>query len=128
MRLKVILPADTLTDREVDIVVAEAENGHFGIEPRHVDFVTSLVPGILSFVKDGEETFLAVDEGILVKAGSEVRVSVRNAVMGERLGELMRVVEENFAVLDEKEKNARSAAAKIEADIIRGFMEVGKNA
>jgi F-type H+-transporting ATPase subunit epsilon len=123
------LPAEIFLDEDdVEEVVAEAENGYFGIKPRHIDFVAALVPGLLSYVKNGEETFLAVDEGVLVKNGPEVRVSVRNAVKGERLGDLMRTVEENFAVYDEKEKKARSAAARIEADIIRGFMEIGKNA
>jgi F-type H+-transporting ATPase subunit epsilon len=128
MRLIVVLPAETFLDLDVDQVVAEAEDGHFGIEPRHIDFVTALVPGILGYVKDGEETFMAVDEGILVKNGPEVRVSVRNATRGARLGELMRTVEEKFQVMDDKEKNARSAAAKIEADLVRGFMEIGRNA
>lgn len=128
MRLLIILPAQTLLDTDADQVVAEAENGHFGIEPRHIDFVTALAPGILTYTRGSEETFVAVDEGVLVKTGDEVRVSVRDAAMGAPLGELMRKVEENFAVVDEKERNARSAAAKIEADIIRGFIEVGKNA
>lgn len=128
MRLLVILPAETFLDLEVDEVVAEAENGHFGLKPRHIDFVAALTPGIMTYTRNGEESFLAVDEGVLVKNGPEVRVSVRNAVGGARLGELMRTVNEKFAVLDEKEKNARSAAAKIEADIIRGFMEIGKHA
>lgn len=128
MRLTVILPAETFLDAEVDQVVAEAENGHFGIKPRHVDFVAALVPGILTYFSGGKENFLAVDEGVLVKVGPEVRVSVRNAIMGARLDELMRAVEEKFAVLDEKEKTARRAAAKIEADIVRGFMEIGRRA
>ena len=128
MRLLVILPAETVLDIEVDEVVAEAENGYFALKPRHIDFVAALTPGIMSYMKSGQENFLAVDEGILVKNGPEVRVSVRNAVGGARLGELMRTVEEKFEVLDEKEKKARGAAAKIEAGIIRGFMEIGKHA
>ncbi|MBD3308113.1 F0F1 ATP synthase subunit epsilon, partial [candidate division KSB3 bacterium] len=69
MKLRVLLPTRVLLDEEVTKVTAEAENGMFGILPRHVDFVTILVPGIVSFEIDGKEEFLAVDEGVLVKQG-----------------------------------------------------------
>jgi F-type H+-transporting ATPase subunit epsilon len=70
-------------------VTAEAENGSFTLLPRHVDFVAALVPGILFYIKEDEqEEFLAVDEGVLVKCGQDVRVSVIAAVWGKKLGEL----------------------------------------
>jgi F-type H+-transporting ATPase subunit epsilon len=91
MRLRVLLPEQILLDTDVQKVTAEAENGSFGLLPRHADFVTALVPGILTFTPaDGREEFLAVDEGILVKCGADVRVSTRNAVLGQELGVLKR--------------------------------------
>ena len=126
MRLKILLPAEVLIERDVTKVVAEAENGSFCLLERHIDFVAALVPGILSFESDeGPEEFLAVDEGILVKCGSEVLVSTRNAVYGPDLGTLKETVEKQFRVLDDKEKNARSAIARLEADIVRRFIERG---
>jgi len=125
MRLKVLLPTEILVDAEVDKVVAEAENGSFCLLPRHVDFVTALVPGILSFVREnGSEEFLAVDEGSLVKCGAEVLVSVRNAVRGPDLGVLHNLIEERFRIVDEHEKKARVAAARLEADLVRRFIEL----
>lgn len=125
MRLKVLLPTEVLIDTEVSKVVAEAENGSFCLLPRHVDFVTALVPGILSFTEEeGCEEFLAVDEGSLVKCGAEVLVSVRNAVRGPDLGMLHRLIEERFRTIDEYEKKARAAAARLEADLVRRFIEL----
>ena len=49
MRLRVFLPMKILVDQDVTKVVAEAENGSFGILPKHVDFVAALTPGIFSF-------------------------------------------------------------------------------
>jgi len=65
MTLRVLLPEKVVLEREVQKVVAEGENGSFGLLPRHVDYVEPLVPGILSFVPVGEtdEVFAAVDEG-----------------------------------------------------------------
>jgi F0F1-type ATP synthase epsilon subunit len=81
MMVKVILPSGVLLEQAAVKVVAEAQNGSFGLLPRHVDFVAALVPGILTLTsEEGEDTFLAVDEGVLVKHGPEVLVSTWNAV------------------------------------------------
>jgi F-type H+-transporting ATPase subunit epsilon len=125
MNLKVLLPAEVLVKEEVAKVTAEAHNGSFCLLPKHVDFVAALVPGILSFqTASGRETFVAVDEGILVKCGDEVMVSTRNAMRGPDLGQLRRTVEERFKVLDDHEKTARSAMVKIEAGFVRRFLEI----
>jgi len=124
VKLKVLLPDKIFLDVEVDKINAEAENGAFTLLPRHVDWVASLVPGILSYQSDDKERFLALDEGVLVKCGSEVLVSVRSAIAGENLGNLRQTVEEKFQELDEREKKARSILARFEADFIRRFIEV----
>jgi len=124
MMLKVLLPTRILMSRKVEKITAEAENGSFTLLPRHVDFVASLNPGLLSYESDGEEKFLAVDEGVLVKAGEEVLVSVRDAVGGVPLGRVRGIVEERFLEMDEKERKARSALARFEADFVRRFLEM----
>jgi F-type H+-transporting ATPase subunit epsilon len=128
MNLKVLLPTEILLDEGVRKVTAEAANGSFCLLPKHVDFVAALVPGLLSFEteKEGEEVFLAVTEGVLVKSEQEVLVSVRNAVRGGDLGEMRQIVKEKFMVLDDKEKTARTAMARIEAGFVRRFLEVQK--
>lgn len=125
MKLKILLPTEILLDEEVTKVCAEAENGSFCLLPRHIDFVTALVPGLLYFVTGaGQETFLAVDEGILVKCGQEVLVSTNHAVRGTDLGNLKQMVEKQFRVLDEREKQTRSATAKLEANFVRRFIKL----
>lgn len=124
MKLKVLLPTKIIIDREVTKIIAEAENGSFCILPRHIDFVASLVPGILSFNSGDKEEFLAVDEGILVKWGSEVTVSTRNAVLSKNLGVLQQTVKEKFRILDEREKKTRSILARLEADFARRILEL----
>ena len=126
MKLKILIPTVVLIDREVTKVIAEAENGHFCLLPLHIDFVTALVPGILIFTTEaGEEIFVAVDEGILVKCDQEVLVSTRNAIEGKDLATLKQTVAEQFQRLDEKEKLTRSAVAKFEVSMMRYFQELG---
>lgn len=128
MRLKVLLPSGVLIDQEVTKVVAEAENGSFCLLPRHVDFLAALVPGLLSFTPmRGVEEFLAIDAGVLIKCGSEVLVSSRNAVRGPNLGQLEQTVEGSFQRLDDQETMARTAFAKLEANFIRRFIDLEKH-
>jgi F-type H+-transporting ATPase subunit epsilon len=125
MKLKVLLPAEIFLTEEVIKVVAEAENGLFCLMPQHIDFAASLVPGIFSFTtENGEDHYCAVDMGTLIKKGSEILVSTRSAFRGKELGQLKGVVIEQFKEIDEREKKARSAAAKLEIDLLRRFMEL----
>lgn len=124
MNLKVLLPTEVLVDQEVAKVTAEAENGSFCLLPRHIDFVAALPPGLLAYeTQEGQEVFLAVDQGVLVKAGPRVLVSLRNAVIGEDLGELRRMVVERFRTLDDRERSTRTVLAKLEGSFVRHFVE-----
>jgi F-type H+-transporting ATPase subunit epsilon len=125
MRLKVILPSDVLVDEAVTKVIAEAENGSFCLEPRHVDFVTALVPGLLTYVTAaGIEMFVGIDEGILVKCGPDVRVSTREAVAGGDPAVLKRSMVNRSGDLDEHERCARTVLARLEAGVAKRFLEL----
>lgn len=124
MKLRVCAPTEIVLEDEAREVVAEALEGSIGILPRHVDYVAVLEPGILLYeTPSGEERFLAVDRGLLVKRGDRVDVSVRDAVRGEELADLRRAVRERFVHLDEREHASRRALAQLEARFIRRFLE-----
>lgn len=128
MRLRVLLPTEVLIDAEVAKVRAEAANGSFCLLPRHVDFVAALVPSILSYATvEGEEKFVGIDTGMLVKRGADVLVSVFNAVHGVELDRLSASVRESFRRLDEDERQARGALARLEAGALRRFYELERS-
>jgi F-type H+-transporting ATPase subunit epsilon len=125
MRLKLLVPTHVVVDEQVTKIVAEGEHGCFCLLPRHVDFLAALVPGLLSFEDEsGQEHFAAVDEGVLVKRGDEVLVSSHQAIRGGHLGELRDVVRVQFSQLDDRERAAHAAAAKLEASFLRGYWEL----
>jgi len=128
MNLKIMLPSQVLLEEKVTRIVAEGAEGYFGLLPGHIDFTTILVPGLLMISSaKGHEELLAVDQGVLVKRGPDVWISTRNAIRNADLGRAKNLVEEQFKTLDDRERMARSATAKLEADIIRRFMELKKN-
>lgn len=103
-------------------VTSEAQDGSFCLLPRHIDFVTALVPGLLAYSgESGEEEILAVDRGVLVKCGDDVLVSTRQAVRGRSPAELERTVREEFEALDERERKSRSALARLEAAFVTRY-------
>ena len=104
--------------------MAETRQGSFGLLPHRLDCVAPLVPGILIYEKAGEaEVYVAIDEGVLVKTGLDVLVSVRNAIGGTDLGQLREAVEREFLNLNEREQNVRSVMAKMESGFIRRLAE-----
>ena len=127
MHLRILVPTKILFDEAVDRLTADGTHGSFTILPRHVDFLAELVPGLLSFRNaEGRERFAAVDGGLLVKHGAEVVVPTGRAVVGDDLEELRATLEDEFLTRDERERHARRAMARLEADFIRRVMELEK--
>ena len=84
MNLKILLPFKIFAEKTgVLRIVAETREGSFGLLPHRLDCVAALAPGILVYETEAEgEVYIAVDEGVLVKTGADVLVSVRNAIGG----------------------------------------------
>jgi F-type H+-transporting ATPase subunit epsilon len=125
MELKVLLPSEIFAQRhDVTRIVAETRDGSFGILPHRLDCVAALVPGILLYeTTDTSTVYLAIDEGVMVKTGPNVLVSVRRAVAGTRLGDLQQVVKREFLLLDTHEREVRAAIAKMEAAVVGRFAQ-----
>ncbi len=126
MNLKIIELTRTFIDTAVKKVVAEDVNGFFGLLPRHVDFITSLVPGLLIFSPlEGGLRYVAIEEGVLVKVGRDVLVSTTRAVCSTELSLLKETVQKEFAAEIERGKKVRAAAFRLEADLARRFFDFG---
>ena len=125
MNLKILLPFKVFAVKSgVTRIVAESREGSFGLLPNRLDCVASLPPGIFTFeTMDEGEINIAVDEGVLVKSGMDVLVSVRNAIGGTDLGKLRDEVVKEFLNLNEQEKSVRSVLAKLESGFVRRMAE-----
>lgn len=127
MKMTILLPFKVFMETDdVTRIVIETANGSYGLYPRRLDCVAALVPGILVYetAADGE-AFAAIDEGVLIKTGLDVSISVRNAIGGKDLAHLRDVVEEDFMKLNEREQLARSAMSKMETRFLRRLKDMG---
>jgi F-type H+-transporting ATPase subunit epsilon len=125
MNLRILLPFGVFAEKaDVLRVVAETTDGSCGLLPHRLDCVAALVPGILTYeAKDRVTVYVAIDQGVLVKAGAQVTVSVRRAIGGSDLGQLKAAVEREFLKLDEQERNVRTAVAKMETGLMGRLAE-----
>jgi len=121
MNLEILLPFRIFVEKErVSRIVMEARGGSFGLLPHRLDCVAALAPGILIYETEAEgEAFVAVDEGVLVKTGADVLVSVRRALAGADLGKLREAVELEFLAVDEHERSVRAVMRKLETGFLR---------
>lgn len=127
MQVTLRLPIRVLFEGRATRLNAVAENGGFGILPNHVDFVTALVPSVLTLtMPDGHERVFGIDEGLLVKKDHVVDVAVRRGVEGDNLGTLRNTVRETFIEMEDDERVARSALSRLEADMVRRFAHLRK--
>ena len=123
MQLEILLPFQVFARKTgVSRIVAETADGSFGLLPHRLDCVAALVPGILVCENDAEgEFWVAIDEGVLVKAGTQVSVSVRRALTDTDPVRLREAVEREFLVRDEREQDVRQVMARLEAGFLRRF-------
>ena len=126
MTLEVLLPFQVFAAKtDVVRIVAETRDGFFGLLPHRLDCVAALAPGILTYETESDgELFVAVDEGVLVKTGQNVLVSVRRAIGGTDLAQLRNAVEQEFLTLDQEEQSVRSVMAKLETGFLRRFAAI----
>ena len=63
IRLRVVTPSRLMLDEEVDEVTATGELGEFGVLPNHISFLSTLVPGEMSYKQGAIKRVLAVSGG-----------------------------------------------------------------
>ena len=63
IRLRVVTPTRLVLDEEVDEVTAPGELGEFGVLPDHIAFLSTLVPGVLSYKQGSRTQVLAISGG-----------------------------------------------------------------
>lgn len=127
MQVNIRLPQSLLFSGSAVKLMASAENGSFGIWPNHADFVTALVPSVVVLIdQDNNELFFGIDEGLLVKKGHQVDLAVRRAIQSDDLETLHQRLSESFFEVDEQERSARTALAKLELGMVRQMSELKK--
>lgn len=125
MKLLLSVPTGVVVDTQVARLSGESDRGSFTLLPRHADGAMLLRPGLFSYVdEDGAEVFVAVDEGVVVKAGNDVRVACQRAVVAGDLQDARSALMRHLHERSEHERKARSVLRALEADVLRRLGEL----
>jgi len=129
MNLKILLPFRIFIEtKNVSSITIETSEGSFGMLPQRLNCVAALVPGIFTYEIESEgPKYIAVDEGVMIKMGNEVLVSVRNAIGGTDLGKLSDMVKKDFNKQDENKTEVRSVMARLEGGFVYSFDKFRKD-
>jgi F-type H+-transporting ATPase subunit epsilon len=126
MNLNILLPNKVFAKhKNVLRVIVETLEGSYGLLPNRLDCAAALTPGILTYeIESGKEIYIAIDQGVLVKKGNDVLVSVRQAIQGIGLNELRDAIKTEFLTLDEKQQEVRFAMDKLESSFLQRLTEL----
>ncbi len=123
-RLRVFSPIDIVLDTPITQVDFEAVDGFFTLLPRHMDMVSALKSGILTYHTTNGKKYIACHKGVLVKKGEVVSVSTKIAVMGDDLKKLEEKIAIDFKEIEEERKEINLTMAKLEISLAKGIMNL----
>jgi F-type H+-transporting ATPase subunit epsilon len=88
LKFTIVTPDAVVYSRDVQMVTLPAIQGQIGVLPGHIPLLTQIVPGEL-IVRDGDgqETFLAVGEGLVEVTGTRVSIVTDMAVAADGIDE-----------------------------------------
>lgn len=125
MKLVICSPLETVVDAEISKISFEALDGYRTLLPKHVDYVSALGPGIISYIPQGDTVkYVACHQGIIVKQGAKVTVSAQGTVKGNTLAELKDLIQQNYKKNEEHRKELSAAMARLELGLARGFYQL----
>jgi F-type H+-transporting ATPase subunit epsilon len=87
LKLEIATPEGTVYSEDAELVTIPAVEGEMGVYPQHIRLMTKLVPGELSFHRNGRVDFLAVGEGLVEVTGNRVSILTDMAVPAEKIDE-----------------------------------------
>ncbi len=126
MNLILSTPTEILVNTAIEKIEVEAIDGFFTLLPKHIDFVTALKSGIISYVANGKKHYAACDHGVLVKKGAEVHLSTAMAVLGENLDVLQKTIDTTFKQLEQERKELNLSMTRLELGLTKGLMSLNK--
>ena len=87
LKLEIATPEGTVYSEDAELVTIPAVEGEMGVYPQHIRLMTKLVPGELSFHRNGRVDFLAVGEGLVEVTGNRISILTDMAVPAEKIDE-----------------------------------------
>lgn len=124
LKLSILDSVGNVHTQEIKKLSAEGLEGSFCLYPHHINYVSNLRLGILSYeALDGSTGYFAIDEGVLNKVDDHVIISTINAIYSSSLEELKSAVFTELTKLVDEDRDARKAILQMEYSIMMTLMQ-----
>jgi len=87
IHLEIVTAERTVLSDDVDQINAPGAAGRMGVLPRHEPLLTSLIPGELTIIKDGERTPFAISGGFMEVLPDRVTILADTAERADEIDE-----------------------------------------
>jgi len=124
IRLRVVTPTRLVLDEEVDEVTAPGELGEFGVLPNHIAFLSTLVPGVLSYKQGSRAQTLAISGGYAEVLDNVMTVLATTAEFPSEIDTVRaqhakEQSEKILAALNYEDNNFKMAEAALQRALVR---------
>jgi F-type H+-transporting ATPase subunit epsilon len=124
IQLEIVTPEETLYSEPVEMVTLPGIDGQMSILPQHVRLITQLVPGEVIVRKQGQDSFLAVGEGLVEVTNDRLSIVTNMAVALERIDEAAAEEARQRAAARLKEKLSAEEVASVNAALARSLAQL----
>jgi len=124
LKLDIVTPQATVFSSDVDLVTLPTADGEIGIYPQHVRLITQLVPGEIIVSKGGEDTYLAVGEGLVDVDATHVSILTDLAVRAADIDEVAVTEARERAAARLREKLSDEEVASVNASLVRAVAQL----
>jgi len=124
IKLEIVTPQGTFYSDNVDMVTLPGVEGQIGILPHHVRLMTQMVPGELIVRKNGDDSYLAVGEGLIEVTGDHVAIATNMAIAAENIDEAKVEEARQRAAARLREKISAEEVASANAALARSLAQL----
>jgi F-type H+-transporting ATPase subunit epsilon len=124
LRLEIVTPEEKIYSEDVDMVTLPGSEGEFGVYPKHVPLLTTLVPGELRVTKNGRESAMAIGEGFVEVRADAVSVLTDMALASEKIDVAAAEAAVERAKAAMKEDHTPEQVAAIQASLQKALAQL----
>jgi len=124
LKLEIVTPDAVVYSEDVNMVTLPATEGQIGIYPMHIPLLTQIVPGEIIVIKNGQESFLAVGEGVVEITAQRVAIVTDMAIPAENIDEAKVEEARQRAAARLRDKISDEEVATVNASLARSIAQL----
>ena len=124
LKLEIVTPQAVVFSEDVELVTLPGVEGQFGVYPQHVRLMTQIVPGEIIVSRGGQDTFLAIGEGLVEVTAHSVSIVTDMAIPADKIDEAAVEEARQRAEARLREKISDEEIASVNASLARSLAQL----